>query len=89
MAARPEHTARARARRRWPELGPCEYPWCTAPATDRHHRDGNPWHNVRANVDFLCARHHRIEQVRTRCEQLQRAGQLPAFVLVEQLELAA
>lgn len=90
MPARPEHTARARARRRWPLLGRCEYPGCTHRATDRHHADGDVWNSTRANVRFLCRGHHRVEQVRTRYLQLQRAGQLQIPVLVlEQLELAA
>jgi hypothetical protein len=86
---RPEHTARARARRRWPLLGRCEYPGCHARARDRHHRDGDVWNNSRANVRFLCRSHHRVEEERTRCARRQRAGQLTLLELVEQLELAA
>lgn len=88
MAVRPEHTARARARRRWPDLGGCEYPGCPLAAVDRHHCDGDVWNNTRANVRFLCRWHHRVEQVRTRLLRLQRAGQLQLPVPVEQLELA-
>jgi hypothetical protein len=86
---RPEHTARARARRRWPELGCCEYPGCTSPATDRHHRDGDVWNNARANVCFLCGPHHAIEQVHTRYVRLALAGQLVLVDVPVQLRLAA
>jgi hypothetical protein len=49
----------AEARRLWPSpLGCCEYLGCERPARDRHHVDGDPAHNVRANVAFLCRRHH-------------------------------
>lgn len=89
MPIRPEHTARARARRRWPHLGQCEYPACREPATDRHHRDGDVWNNARANLRFLCPAHHRVEDVRMRQERLQRAGQLVLLALEEQLGLVA
>lgn len=46
---------RGRARRRF-GLGVCED--CGRPATDRHHRDGDPGNNVSANIAPLCRRCH-------------------------------
>lgn len=60
--------ARDRLKRRLPVEGPCEA-GCGAPARDRHHKDGNPHNNDRANIALLCRRCHmvadgRIEKVR-------------------------
>lgn len=44
------------ARRLFPQE-PCEI--CGDPLGERHHRDGNPLHNERDNIVFLCHRHHR------------------------------
>jgi hypothetical protein len=36
---------------------PCEV--CGSSArVHRHHKDGNPTHNARTNIAFLCPRHH-------------------------------
>jgi hypothetical protein len=48
-------TARAQARRATPTLGVCQWPECTAPATERHHVDG--W-KVSADTTGLCTAHH-------------------------------
>jgi len=48
-------TARAQARRATPTLGTCQWPACTAPASERHHVDG--W-KVSADTTGLCAGHH-------------------------------
>ena len=48
-------TARAQARRATPTLGTCQWPDCTAPASERHHVDG--W-KVSADTTGLCAGHH-------------------------------
>ena len=48
-------TARALARRATPTLGVCQWPECTAPATERHHVDG--W-TVSADTTGLCTAHH-------------------------------
>ncbi len=48
-------TARAQARRATPTLGACQWPDCTAPATERHHVDG--W-KVSADTTGLCTAHH-------------------------------
>ncbi len=48
-------TARAQARRATPVLGACQWPDCTAPATERHHIDG--W-KVSDETTGLCAAHH-------------------------------
>ncbi len=48
-------TARAQARRATPTLGVCQWPECTAPATERHHVDG--W-TVSADTTGLCTAHH-------------------------------
>lgn len=53
-AARPE-TKRARAQRRY-ALVACEA--CGAPATDRHHRNGDTGNNEPSNVARLCRRCH-------------------------------
>jgi hypothetical protein len=51
---------RARAHRLYPKLGDCEE--CGKPATERHHKDGNPGNNVRENIAMLCdACHPRID----------------------------
>ncbi len=47
--------ARAQARRATPTLGACQWPACTAPATERHHVDG--W-KVSDNTTGLCTAHH-------------------------------
>ncbi len=47
--------ARAQARRATPTLGACQWPDCTAPATERHHVDG--W-KVSADTTGLCTAHH-------------------------------
>jgi len=48
-------TARAQARRATPTLGTCQWPACTAPASERHHVDG--W-KVSTDTTGLCAGHH-------------------------------
>ncbi len=48
-------TARAQARRATPTLGACQWPACTAPATERHHVDG--W-KVSDDTTGLCTAHH-------------------------------
>jgi len=48
-------TARAQACRAAPTLGVCQWPDCTAPATERHHVDG--W-TVSADTTGLCTAHH-------------------------------
>ncbi len=48
-------TARAQARRATPTLGPCQWPDCAAPATERHHIDG--WQHSAATTG-LCTAHH-------------------------------
>jgi len=47
--------ARAQARRATPTLGACQWPDCTAPATERHHVDG--W-KVSDDTTDLCIAHH-------------------------------
>ncbi len=47
--------ARAQARRATPTLGACQWPACTAPATERHHVDG--W-TVSDDTTGLCTAHH-------------------------------
>jgi hypothetical protein len=47
---------RKRARRLYPTLGRCD--GCDRPAIDRHHRDGDPGNNARANVVHTCRRCH-------------------------------
>jgi len=47
--------ARAQARRATPTLGACQWPDCTAPATERHHIDG--WKHSDATTG-LCTAHH-------------------------------
>lgn len=57
-AARDE-SKRNRAQRMYPLDGvECEGDGCGAPATDRHHIDGDTGHNERSNIMFLCRRHH-------------------------------
>jgi len=63
---RAEYNGRAIARYRFP-LGVCSA--CGAPATDRHHIDGNPTNNDLSNVTGLCRRCHmaadgRLEKIR-------------------------
>jgi hypothetical protein len=58
-------TKRDRARRRY-RLGPCEQ--CGAPATDRHHKDGNTGNNEPRNIAILCRRCH--QQVDGRAEAM-------------------
>ena len=48
-------TARAQARRATPTLGACQWPACTAPATERHHVDG--WKHS-DDTTGLCSDHH-------------------------------
>jgi len=48
-------TARAHARRATPTLGACQWPACTASASERHHIDG--W-KVSADTTGLCSDHH-------------------------------
>ena len=48
---------RARAQR-WYPLGPCEA--CGKPATDRHHRDGDPGNNTPGNIALRCRRCHML-----------------------------
>ncbi len=48
-------TARAQARRATPTLGACQWPDCTAPATERHHVDS--W-KISAATTGLCTAHH-------------------------------
>jgi len=43
----------------YPKIGTCETLGCSEKATDRHHIDENPANNLRENVSFLCAKHHR------------------------------
>jgi hypothetical protein len=57
---------RKRAARAFPILGVCEYPPCPQRATDRHHLDGDPANSSRANLRFLCRRHHRLAHCRPR-----------------------
>lgn len=60
-------TGHCRALRLYPLGGLCEH--CReAPAADRHHKDGNPLNNDRANVELLCRRCHMIAD-----------GRLPRF----------
>lgn len=47
--------ARAQARRARPTLGTCQWPACTAPATERHHVDG--WKHG-DDTTGLCTAHH-------------------------------
>ncbi len=47
--------ARAQARRATPTLGACQWPDCTAPASERHHVDG--W-KVSTDTTGLCTAHH-------------------------------
>jgi hypothetical protein len=56
-------TKRERARRMFPDLGPCEAN-CGADAVERHHIDGDTGNNVRSNLMFLCRRCHMIEDGR-------------------------
>ena len=44
------------ARRLYPTLGDCED--CGAPATDRHHVDGDTFNNAPENIEQLCRRCH-------------------------------
>ncbi len=56
-------TGRMRARVAYPTLGKCER--CkTKNATDRHHKDGDTFNNIRANVAFLCRKCHMEEDGR-------------------------
>lgn len=62
-----ETTARGRAQRLF-NLGPCEE--CGQPGVDRHHKDGDPHHNVPENIAILCRRCHmladgRLDRLRT------------------------
>jgi len=52
-------TARAQARRARPTLGVCQWPACTAPASERHHIDG--W-KASAATTALCNAHHRATE---------------------------
>ena len=58
--ANPAKAGREKAQRLYPApLGPCEA--CgVKPARERHHKDGDPQHNERSNVAFLCARCHMV-----------------------------
>ena len=61
---------------------------CGAKATDRHHIDGDPTHNVVENIQFLCRRCHmtldgrlgrlkdRISRLNTDPEHQRRGGQI-------------
>jgi hypothetical protein len=49
-----------KARLLYPTLGTCERDGCTEQAVDRHHIDGNTFHNERSNVMFLCRACHMI-----------------------------
>jgi hypothetical protein len=49
---------RRRARRRYPDLGPCQR--CGGKATERHHKDGDPGNNRISNVALLCRRCHMV-----------------------------
>jgi len=42
---------RSRAKRKF-ALDVCQK--CGAPATDRHHKDGNPRNNAESNIEILC-----------------------------------
>jgi hypothetical protein len=57
-----KHTGRNRAKKLYPILGKCEL--CDKDATDRHHKDGNTFHNSEDNVVFLCRHHHMSEDGR-------------------------
>jgi hypothetical protein len=64
-------TSRQRASRRYP-LGACES--CGDAASDRHHKDGNPFNNARENVISLCRKCHmeidgRLDKLRERNRQ--------------------
>jgi NUMOD3 motif len=57
----------------------CEYPGCDAPAADRHHIDGDGRNNEPDNIEFLCRRHHMIEdgrmdRLRVRMSKLAKTG---------------
>lgn len=61
-----------RARKWFDITGMCER--CgVEPACDRHHKDGNPGHNERSNIAFLCRRCHM--EVDGRLERLIEIGQ--------------
>jgi hypothetical protein len=63
--------SRERVRKKYTQLGACER--CReVNATDRHHKDSNPFNNVRSNLAFLCRRCHMIEDGR-----LERFAALP------------
>jgi ribosomal protein L37E len=49
-------TGANRARILYRDLGICEL--CFKPACDRHHKDGNEFHNSKDNIMFLCRIHH-------------------------------
>lgn len=51
-----DENKRKRARAWYPLKRACER--CGGVARDRHHRDGNPGNNTRANIAFLCRRCH-------------------------------
>ncbi|SRR5258706_4577355 len=46
------------ARELFPVLEKCENAGCNADAVDRHHIDGNTYHNERENLMFLCRKCH-------------------------------
>lgn len=58
----PAEAGRARARRLYPNLGTCAK--CRAPASDRHHIDGDTFNNRRSNIEFLCRSCHMREDGR-------------------------
>jgi hypothetical protein len=54
-----DRTGRAIAARLYPLDGvTCEHPGCEADAVERHHIDGDTWHNARDNIALLCRFHH-------------------------------
>lgn len=73
-AARTE-TKRVRAQRAF-ALGVCEHDGCDAPATDRHHVDGDTGNNARENLELLCRRHH-----------MERDGRLERFLATSRSRL--
>src|SRR3990167_11535039 len=51
-----ERGGRARALRRYRDIGPCSY--CGSTRAERHHRDGNTANNDASNIDITCRRCH-------------------------------
>lgn len=49
-------TGGGKARQLFPNLEPCVE--CGSSKSERHHIDGNPFHNSRSNIMWLCRHHH-------------------------------